>query len=131
MVEQNPYKIKNIVIVGGGTAGWLSASYLNRALNKFDHNSCKITLIESSDISTIGVGEATIPHIINTFRFLGISEFDWMMNCNATFKLGIKFVNWSGLPGKEVFWHPFGELSFISRESLQIPISHYWLKKNF
>ncbi|MEQ9481954.1 tryptophan halogenase family protein [Coleofasciculus sp. F4-SAH-05] len=135
---QNPNRIQNIVIVGGGTSGWLSAAYLSKALNKSGGNPCTITLIESSDICTVGVGEATLPTLIYTLSdFLGIPEPDWMIECNATFKLGIKFVNWSGQPDQNVFWHPFGgedifwdplRQGSLTKE-LRIPISHYWLKR--
>ncbi|MBD2774167.1 tryptophan halogenase family protein [Iningainema tapete] len=125
--KSNPHQIDNIVIVGGGTAGWLSANYLNKALNGSQPGSCQITLIESSDIGTLGVGEATIPTLLETFNFLGISEAEWMTKCNATFKLAIKFVNWSGLQGQEVFWHPFGQWYFT--KGTRVPISHYWLKR--
>ena len=125
--QQNSHQINNIVILGGGTAGWLSANYLNKALNNSQPGSCQITLIESSDIGTVGVGEATIPTILDTFKFLGISEADWMTKCNATFKLAIKFVNWSGIPGKEIFWHPFGQWYMTNKTN--VPISQHWLKR--
>ncbi|OLT62670.1 tryptophan halogenase family protein [Moorena bouillonii] len=118
----NPNIIKTIIIVGGGTSGWLSAAYLS----KFLQDSCQITLIESSDIGTVGVGEATLPTLQITFKLLGLSEFDWMTRCNASFKLGIKFVNWSGSSKPDIFWHPFGQLK--SSPNLGIPISQYWLK---
>ena len=118
-------KIKNIVIVGGGTAGWLSAAYLSKALNINQNHDCQITLIESSDIPTVGVGEATLPSLVNILRYLEIPESDWMSECNATYKLAIKFVNWSGISGKDSYWHPFGE--HYSYNGL--PISHYWLRE--
>ncbi|MCB0196792.1 MAG: tryptophan 7-halogenase [Anaerolineae bacterium] len=127
MQGQTPHRIENIVIVGGGTAGWLAAAYLNQALNRGAQPACRITLVESSDIPTIGVGEATIPTLLNTFQFLDISESDWMVKCGATFKLGIKFVNWlDGSTGDE-FWHPFGLAPVTANTS--IPLSHFWLKK--
>ena len=113
--------IKKIVIVGGGTAGWLSAAYLNKLLNNTRQN-CKITLIESSDIPTVGVGEATIPTLIQTFKFLGFSEQEWMTRCNATFKMAIKFVNWA--KGDDVYWHPFSK----QHHAGGFPLSYYWLR---
>ena len=80
MKAQKPYQIRKIVIVGGGTAGWLAAAYLGRALNQGPLPTCQITLIEASDIPTVGVGEATIPTLLNTFKFLGIPEQDWMVS---------------------------------------------------
>jgi len=95
--------IKSIVIVGGGSAGWMTAAGLSSMLNP---NAVEITLIESDAIGTIGVGEATIPDIINFNRILGIPEDEFMKATNATFKLGIEFNNW-GQKGDQYF-HPFG-----------------------
>ena len=107
--------ITKITIVGGGTAGWLSALYLITLLNyKADPNKskCDITLIESSDIPTVGVGEATIQNIRETFKLLDLDETEWMTRCNATFKIAIKFVNWLGK--NDVFWHPFNGLPEVN-----------------
>ena len=87
---QTDRRIKRIAIVGGGTAGWIAASALAR---KSGH-SCSIHLIESPDIPTIGVGEATIPGIIDFLRFLGIDLQDFMRHTQATIKLAIRFVDW-------------------------------------
>ena len=83
--------IRNIAIVGGGTAGWMAASMLARAL---PGTRTSITVIESPDIGSIGVGEATIPPIIDLLRFLSIDEADFVRCTEATYKLGIKFVDW-------------------------------------
>lgn len=125
-IQDDDPKIKNIVIVGGGTSGWLSAAYLSKALNAGKDDNCNITLIESSEIPTVRIGEATIPTIVNTFKFLEISEAELMAKCNATFKLGIKFVNWSGLFAHDVFWHPIAQWLFT--EKTDTSILHYWLK---
>jgi len=95
--------LKSIVIVGGGSAGWMTAAGLSSLLNP---KTVKITLIESDAIGTIGVGEATIPDIKNFNRMLGIPEDEFMKATNATFKLGIEFNNW-GHKGDSYF-HPFG-----------------------
>ena len=103
--------IRHIAIVGGGTAGWMSALMLTTAINRRIQTPgprCQVTLIESSSIPTVGVGEATIPTLRQLFNFLELDEADWMVRCNATFKLGIKFDNWSGVPGFESYWHSFG-----------------------
>ena len=118
--------ITKITIVGGGTAGWLSALYLITFLNyKADPNKskCDITLIESSDIPTVGVGEATIQNIRETFKSLDLDETEWMTRCNATFKIAIKFVNWLGK--NDVFWHPFNGLPEVNGLNL----SHYVVDK--
>jgi len=118
-------RIEHIVIVGGGTSGWLSAVMLNRVLSTVLGKSCNITLIESSDIGTIGVGEATVPTIKNTFHLCNINENDWMVKCNASFKMAIKFINWSGTTRNDIYWHPFGKLP----NAAGIPLSHHWLKR--
>ena len=113
-------QIRSIAIVGGGTAGWLAASMLARAL---PGSGTVITLIESPDIGTVGVGEATIPPIIDLLRFLSINEEDFVRHTNATYKLGIKFSDWMA-PG-HTYWHPFGTFgAAINRR----PFHHCWHK---
>lgn len=122
--------IEDIVIVGGGTAGWLAANCLQHALQLNSKLHLTITLIESSDIPTVGVGEATLPSLTSLFQFLGISETEFMAECNATFKLAIKFVNWSGLKdptGDDVFWHPFGLKQYTAGDF--VPDAHLWLSR--
>ena len=113
-------KIKRIAIVGGGTAGWMAASLLTRAL---PGSGCDITVIESPDIGTVGVGEATIPPIIDMLRLLNINEGDFVKHTRATYKLGIKFTDWAR-PG-HAYWHPFG--SFGAMLNLR-PFHHAWAK---
>jgi len=116
---QSDRRIKRIAIVGGGTAGWVAASALARKLGR----SCSIHLIESPDIPTIGVGEATIPGIIDFLKFLGIEQSDFMDRTNATVKLAIRFIDWHHLGHR--YWHPFGAFGvFIDRQ----PFYHVWHK---
>ncbi len=95
--------VRAIAIVGGGTAGWIAASVLARALGPAG---LFISLVESPKIGTVGVGEATIPPILDLLRFLGINEKDFVRHTQATYKLGIKFQDWRRLG--EAYWHPFG-----------------------
>jgi tryptophan halogenase len=107
--------VKQITIVGGGTAGWLTALSLATFLKpqtNTHRSDCQIILIESPDIPTVGVGEATIQNIRYTFRALGLDEDEWMTRCNASFKVAIKFVNWYS--GNDVFWHPFGNFPYVN-----------------
>ena len=118
--------IKNIVILGGGTAGWMAASYLTKALQQTVH----ITVIESESIPKVGVGEATIPNLQKVFfDFLGIPETTWMKYVNGSFKAGIKFVNWREAPEPDRsnhFYHLFGDIPSCDG----VPLTHYWLMKH-
>lgn len=123
-------KIVKLVIVGGGTAGWLSAAYLSSQIGgNSEGEKLDITLIEASEIPPIGVGEATVPSIRNTIRALGVSEFEFMRECDATFKHGIKFVDWQNSPQTSpgnFYYHPFQRPVSAGHESL----AGYWLKGN-
>lgn len=114
--------IKEIVILGGGTAGWMAASYLWKALA----GTVKITLIEAATVPKIGVGEATVPNLQRVFfDTLGLPEEEWMRECNAAFKGAVKFVNWrtpreAGV--QDHFYHAFGILPNVDN----VPLTHYW-----
>ncbi|MGJ8664396.1 MAG: tryptophan 7-halogenase, partial [Marinicella sp.] len=84
--------IKNILIVGGGTAGWMAA---NLMAHRWAKHGIKITLVESPEIGIIGVGEGSTPKFKDFFDSLNISEEEWMPACNATYKNGIRFTDWS------------------------------------
>ena len=95
---------RSVVILGGGTAGWMTANLLQQ---RWGEQGTKITLIESSAIGIIGVGEGSTPQLKAFFDKLGIAEADWMPRCNATYKAGIEFAGWSDQPGYERYFHPF------------------------
>lgn len=105
--------MKNIVIVGGGSAGWLTALYTQRIFPEKN-----ITVIESSEIGILGAGEGTTPHLINLLDFLGVEITDIILNCDATIKNGIKFTNWNG-DGK-YYYHSFGADSDLDFNAVKI-----------
>lgn len=115
--------VNNIVIVGGGTAGWISAACLAKVLG---NSTSKITLIESPDIDTVGVGEATIPPLVNFMRFLGVNEREFIEKTQATFKLGIKFSDWYEVG--EHYWHQFGT---VGADIDGKAFYQHWLKSKF
>lgn len=96
--------INSVIIVGGGTAGWMSATYLKAAFG----DRVTVTVVESARIPTIGVGEATFSTVRHFFSYLGLDERDWMPHCSGSYKLGIRFENWRGDGGH--FYHPFERL---------------------
>ncbi len=112
-------RLKKILIVGGGTSGWMSAAALLHSLGK----NYEIQLIESDEISTIGVGEATIPSIMKFNSLIGIDENEFMKKTQATFKLGIQFRNW-GAQG-DSYIHGFGTMGL---KTGLVDFHHYWLK---
>jgi flavin-dependent dehydrogenase len=116
--------LDSVVILGGGTAGWMTASYLKKAFPGL-----KITLMEAPAIPKIGVGEATIPNLQKAFfDFLELPEEEWMRRCNASFKTGIKFVNWRKPRAEDpndYFYHLFGLIPTCDN----IPLSQFWAHK--
>ncbi|MGB6308187.1 MAG: tryptophan halogenase family protein [Steroidobacteraceae bacterium] len=116
----NDNRVRKIVILGGGTAGWMTAAALAQAL---DLRQCPVTLIESDDIGIIGVGEATIPTIHWFNKFVGLNEKEFMKETHASYKLGIEFKDWA-YPGHRYF-HPFGRYGFPSDG---ISFQHRWLR---
>ncbi|MEV6767369.1 tryptophan halogenase family protein [Nocardia sp. NPDC051030] len=110
--------LRNVVIVGGGTAGWMTATYLKEAFGE----RISVTVVESDRVPTIGVGEATFSTVRHFFDYLGLSEQDWMPACNASYKLAIRFENWRE-PG-HVFYHPFERMPKVQGFTL----ADWWLK---
>jgi len=114
----NKQKITKVVIAGGGTAGWMAAASLSKLLGK----SFDITLVESDEIATVGVGEAAIPTLTAFHRLLGINEQAFMKATHSTFKLGINFENWK--KGDDEYMHGFGR---VGKECWAGEFQHFWL----
>ncbi|MER5627854.1 tryptophan 7-halogenase, partial [Streptosporangium sp. NPDC002544] len=110
--------IRSVVIVGGGTAGWMTASYLMAAFG----DRIDVTLVESPQVKRIGVGEATFSTVRHFFDYLGLDEADWLPKCAGGYKLGIRFENWSA--AGEYFYHPFERLRVVDGFS----IADWWLE---
>lgn len=111
--------IKKVVIAGGGTAGWMAGALIAKTLGK----NISITLVESDQISTIGVGEATIPPLVAYHNVLGVEERDFMAATNATFKLGIEFINWKDVGDSYI--HSFGN---TGQDHWTAGFQHFWLR---
>lgn len=114
-----PKPIRRVVIAGGGTAGWMVAAGISKVLGKL----LDIKLIESDDIGTVGVGEATIPSLINFHSLLELNEQEFMAATQATFKLGISFENWRNQG--EDYIHSFGDTGI---DHWTAGFQHFWHK---
>ncbi|MCX5410102.1 tryptophan 7-halogenase (plasmid) [Streptomyces sp. NBC_00335] len=129
-------RVRSVVVLGGGAAGWMTAAYLGKALQ----GTVEITVLESSSAAPLSLGVATVPSLQHSFfDFLGINEEEWMRKCDASFQMAVRFVNWRTegegealarpLPsqGPDHFYHPFGLLPDYD----QTPLSHYWFKRTY
>jgi tryptophan halogenase len=118
--------MKRVLIVGGGTAGWLSAGYLAKRLGADLPGGVAITLVESQEIGILGVGEGTFPTIRKTLATIGVDEAEMVRRCGATFKQGAKFANWRHTPGAgrhDHFLHSFQS----SEDRGGLDLLPYWL----
>ncbi|MGH8187825.1 MAG: tryptophan 7-halogenase, partial [Steroidobacteraceae bacterium] len=116
-VTQKP--IRTVVIAGGGTAGWMVAAGLSKTLGRV----LDIKLVESDEIGTVGVGEATIPTLVTFHRLLDINEQEFMAATQGTFKLGIGFENWRAAGARYI--HSFG---LTGKDHWTAGFQHFWLK---
>jgi tryptophan halogenase len=117
---------KRVLIVGGGTAGWLTAGYLAKRLGADLPGGVAITLVESPEVGILGVGEGTFPTIRRTLKTIGISEVDLIRKCGASFKQGAKFAHWRftpGEPGPGHYTHPFQ----LAEANNGLDLLPYWL----
>jgi len=123
---QDNHLCKRILIVGGGTAGWITAGYLAKTLGVGCPGGVEITLVESPDIGILGVGEGTFPTIRKTLKRIGINEAELVRECNATFKQGAKFIDWRYTPSThkpDHYLHSFQ----VSHEPNGLDLMSYWL----
>ncbi len=119
MAPMNEARLRSIVIVGGGTAGWMAAAALSRVIDF----PISIQLIESDDIGTVGVGEATVPHLRLFNDTLRIDEAEFVRAVRGTFKLGIQFVDWGRIGDRYI--HGFGS---IGHEYRGLPFHQFWTR---
>ena len=118
--------IKSIVIVGGGTAGWLTAGIIAaRHKERIAHGTLSVTLIESPDIPILGVGEGTWPTMRSTLEKIGVSETEFFRQCDAAFKQGAKFAKWTTGADDDYYYHPL----MLPQGFTQLNLVPYWLKQ--
>ena len=115
--------VKRIVIVGGGTAGWITACLIAAEQRDRAQPGVEITLIESPDIPTIGVGEGTWPSMRSTLQKIGLAESDLIRECDASFKQGTQFVSWTESRPDDRYLHPFS----LPAEYTRLNMAGYWL----
>lgn len=111
-------RISNVVVVGGGTAGWITASLIAATQGRVG-----VTLVESPDIPIIGVGEGTWPSMRATLKTIGVDETELVRNCDASFKQGTEFVAWAENDARSRYYHPFS----LPAEYPSLPLADYWL----
>ena len=117
---------KSVLIVGGGTAGWITAAYMARMLAADTPGGVSITLVESEEIGILGVGEGTFPIIRKTMGRIGLDESDLIKHADATFKQGIRFNNWKKNPAddpNDSYFHPFQ----VASQHTDMDLLPYWL----
>lgn len=114
--------VKTLVIVGGGSAGWLSAGIIASDHNTFQADGLQVILVESPNVNTIGVGEGTWPTMRNTLKSIGISESEFFKSCDASFKQGSQFINWVDGGETDSYYHPFAVPNGLG----QVNLAKFW-----
>jgi len=120
-------QINQVLVVGGGTAGWISAALLSKKLNSNQVDAVQVTLVESPNIPILGVGEGTWPTIRSTLQTLGIDETEFIRECDATFKQGSQFVDWLHEPTVEQSHRYYHPLSAVFHSAYDANLAPYWL----
>ena len=116
--------VKHVVIVGGGSAGWIAAARIAAKNSSYDPDGVRVTLVESATIGTIGVGEGTWPTMRNTLKKIGISETEFIRQCDGAFKQGAKFVGWTDGTPQDGYYHPLNP----PHAATQINLSGHWMR---
>ena len=117
------HPIRNIIVVGGGTAGWLTAASIAARHKSRQHHGFTVTLIESPTIPIIGVGEGTWPTMRTTLRRIGVSETDFFRHCDASFKQGAQFARWTTGAPDDAYYHPL----MLPQSFGQVNLAPHWL----
>src|SRR3954471_15829555 len=117
-------RVRNIVIVGGGTAGWLTAAIIAAAHRSRVPASFSVTLVESPDVPIIGVGEGTWPTLRTTLKKMGVSETDFFRECDAAFKQGAWFSQWTTGEASEGYYHPL----MLPHGFADVNLAPHWLR---
>lgn len=107
MTSRTDHSIRHIVVVGGGSAGWIAAGLIAAKVRQHPDSPINVTLIESPRVGTVGVGEGTWPTMRSTLRKLGITESTFLNECSAAFKQGTRFVGWVDGSQQDIYYHPF------------------------
>ncbi|MDP4983802.1 tryptophan halogenase family protein [Pseudoalteromonas tunicata] len=120
------HRVNQVVIIGGGTAGWLTAAVLSSQLQSTNKEAVQVTLVESPNIPILGVGEGTWPNLRATLKQIGVSEAEFMKECDATFKQGALFCNWMKPVNEQThqYYHP---LNTVFHSSYEFSLAPYWL----
>ena len=120
------HRVNQVVIIGGGTAGWLTAAVLSSQLQSTNKEAVQVTLVESPNIPILGVGEGTWPNLRATLKQIGVSEAEFMKGCDATFKQGALFCNWMKSVNEQThqYYHP---LNTVFHSSYEFSLAPYWL----